>query len=102
MTELELDALLDRAAKLGRNYATRTEGAYHYAPLSGEWADQWTPLVLAGELGLSVADPFPSDYLGYICDAFEESYRETADEMAEYAEEHDDTPSLGTPWWEYR
>ena len=83
MTELELDALLDRAAKLGRNYATRTEGAYHYAPLSGEWADQWTPLVLAGELGLSVADPFPSDYLGYICDVFEESYRKTADEMPE-------------------
>ena len=101
MTELELDALFDLAAELGRSYAIRTEGVY-YSPLSGEWADQWTPLVLAGELGLSVADPFPSDYLGYICDAFEESYNETADKTAEYAEEHDDTPSLGIPWWEYR
>ena len=82
MTELELDALLDRAAKLGRSYATRTEGAYHYAPLSGEWADQWTPLVLAGELGLSVDDPF-SDDLDMLCDMFEESYRKTADEMPE-------------------
>ena len=76
MTELELDALLDRAAKLGRNYATRTEGAYHYAPLSGEWAGQWTPFVLAGELGLS-------DDLDMFCDVFEESYRKTADEMPE-------------------
>ena len=82
MTELELDALLDRAAGLGRNYATRTEGAYRYAPLSGEWADQWTPFVLAGELGLSVDDPF-SDDLDMLCDMFEESYRKTADEMPE-------------------
>ena len=78
MTELELDALLDRAAELGRNYATRTEGAYHYAPLSGEWAGQWTPFVLADELGLSVDDPF-SDDLDMLCDVFEESYRRWRD-----------------------
>ena len=84
MTELEFDALLDRATELGRSYAIRTEGMYD-SPLSGEWADQWTPRDLAGELGLSVDDPFWEN-LGMLCDAFEESYYETAGEMAEYAE----------------
>ena len=81
MTELEFDALCDRAVKLGRSYAARTGGVY-YAPLSGEWADQWTPLVLAGELGLSVDDPSLDD-LDMLCDVFGESCRETADETQE-------------------
>ena len=98
--EDRLNALLDRAARLGRSYAADTAGVYaDSGPLSGEWADQWTPAVLYAALGIDPEGWHVED-LSDVCQLFEDAYSE---EVADWGEPEiqDDTPSLG-PWWAAR
>lgn len=67
-------ALIDAATRLGEEYAN-THGPRESGPLSGEWADDWTPRDLAEQLGI---DPYDdADTLDMCCDAFEHAYYET-------------------------
>jgi len=105
-TDLEFDIAGD-AYLLGKRHAEVTRGRYREGPLSGEFADQWTPGRLAGAL----ARRNPEATLAIIerlndvlCEAFEDGYEDVCRDADAEAEmyPHDDPPSLELPWWEHR
>ena len=99
--EERLNALLDKATRLGRRRAVDTAGVYaDSGPLSGEWADQWTPAVLYAALGID-PEGWHAEDLDHVCRFFEDAYTE---EVADWGdvEPQDDSPSLGDPWWAAR
>ena len=96
--EERLNALLDKATRLGRRRAVDTAGVYaDSGPLSGEWADQWTPAVLYAALGID-PEGWNVEDLDDVCRFFEDAYRE---EVADWGEPEirDDTSSLDALWW---
>lgn len=95
-----LNALFDKATRLGKRHAVDTAGVYaDTGPLSGEWADQWTPAILYAKLGIDPGDWHVED-LDDVCQFFEDAYSEEVENWGDL-EPQDDSPSL-CAWWAAR